>query len=242
MSPKPLLTGIKRQGARLGLPVDELDAHSLRDSGGKTRWVNRSGQSVKPELLALEYYTNDGWRGSWCEGGTLNLAMKSAVLPFLIKHNSFGDPTDAIERYFEAQCEILRDRHGDLLTQIEIATRDQMLNMGTRLLADSFVQSAYPCVTLSGILALWEVLGQETFLRITEVFLEDPYRFRAGWPDLTLVRENSVRFVEIKTTDTLRASQIAIVEHFARPIGLDFRVCHVRHGQKEDPAIGGGER
>jgi len=232
------MSGITQQCFQFTLPVEELRARGLVDAGGRTRWVSRSGQSVEPELLAIEHYASDGWSGSWCEGGTLILAMKSAALPFLIKHNSFGDPADAITRYFEAQCHILRDRHEGLLAHIQDARRRHMRKMATRLLTDTFVRSRYPRVTLSGILALWEALGQETFLKIAELFLTDPYRFRAGWPDLTLVRDNSVRFVEIKTTDMLRASQIAIVEHFAQPIGLDFRVCHVQHSHMESIAIG----
>jgi len=231
------MSGIERQCLRFRLPVETLRARNLVDAGGRTKWVSRSGQSIEPELLAIEHYASNGWCGSWCEGGTLNLTMKSAALPFLIKHNSFGNPTDAITRYFEAQCTILRDRHEELLAQVQQTTRGQMRSMAKRLLADTFVRDAYPRVTVSGILALWEALGRQTFVKITATFLTDPYRFRAGWPDLTLVRDNSVRFVEIKTTDTLRAAQIAIVEYFAHPIGLDFRVCHVVHSQDEKTGI-----
>mgnify|MGYP001271722953 CR=1 FL=1 len=105
------------------------------------------------------------------------------------------------------------------------------------LFADTFVREACPRVTASDILALWEAFGQEAFVKIAATLLSAPYRLRTGWPDLTLVRDNSVRFVEIKTTDTIRASQIAVVEHFAHPIGLGFQMCHVVRSQDEKTEI-----
>ena len=38
--------------------------------------------------------------------------------------------------------------------------------------------------------------------------MENPYGHRNGWPDLTLIRESSVKLVEIKTRDRLHFSQI----------------------------------
>lgn len=231
------MSGIERQCLQFRLPHEELHAYRLVGVDGRTKWVTRSGRPVEPELLVMEHYTDEGWRGSWCEGGTLNLAMKSAALPFLVRHNSPSNPAGTITPCFEAQCHILRGHHEGLLAQIRDATRGQVRKAAKRLLADAFVRSAYPRVTVPGILALWEALGQATFRKIAKVFLTDPYRFRAGWPDLTLVRDNSVRFVEVKTTDQLRASQIAIVECFAQPIGLDFRICHVVRSQNREEAV-----
>jgi hypothetical protein len=48
----------------------------------------------------------------------------------------------------------------------------------------------------------------ETYVRIFELGLEDYDCIHAGWPDLTLVREGELRFVEVKTTDKLLFSQI----------------------------------
>jgi len=38
--------------------------------------------------------------------------------------------------------------------------------------------------------------------------MEDPYTYRSGWPDLTMVRDGSLLWAEIKTSDRLHMSQI----------------------------------
>src|SRR5207248_1456345 len=106
----PPLTGVSRQCFEHGLPIEVLRERVAPGIQEKKRWVATDGSLAEPELLVLERYMGKGWHGSWCEGGTLNLAMKSAALLFLTKYNFFNNPADAIRRYFEAQCELLKDR------------------------------------------------------------------------------------------------------------------------------------
>lgn len=70
------------------------------------------------------------------------------------------------------------------------------------------VQEAYPGLSEAAIEALFCALGGSALRAITEAVAEDPYRYRAGWPDLTLVRGDDMLWIEVKTTDRLHMSQI----------------------------------
>ena len=58
------------------------------------------------------------------------------------------------------------------------------------------------------------------------MFFEKPYEYRAGWPDLTVVGD-SLRFVEVKTTDLLHESQIRFAKELALPLGLQCEVVQL---------------
>jgi hypothetical protein len=64
----------------------------------------------------------------------------------------------------------------------------------------------------------------QTAFRIFDVFINDPYEYRRGWPDIVVVKPNIVRFYEVKTRDRLHDSQKRIVEDFRDECELDIRV------------------
>ena len=175
----------------------------------------------------LTRYQGQGFVGSWCEGGTLNLLMKSAAFPVLVRHNSFHSRSDARSRFFEAQAVILAVHREEILAAIGSADQPQVLQAAEEILSDSLVRGWYPNVSLPNILRLWEALGPRQLKDIARLFLASSYNYRAGWPDLTLVRGHEVRFVEVKTTDLIHASQRRIIQAFATPLRLDFSVAQV---------------
>lgn len=48
-----------------------------------------------------------------------------------------------------------------------------------------------------------------------------------SWPDLTIVKGNEVKFIEVKTTDKLHKSQLVTIPTFRKIIPYDFSVCRV---------------
>ncbi len=76
-------------------------------------------------------------------------------------------------------------------------------------------------------MALWDAMGPNLIARLAAGVLEDPYLFRNGWPDLTLVRDGRVKFIEIKTTDRLHHTQFTTIEELLLPVGLDVSVLLV---------------
>lgn len=217
-------TRLEKQCERYELEIERILVRPIKNS---ELWVGSDGSEKRPEEIALEHYTQRGCSGSWCEGGTLNLLMKAASLPVLVRYNIFADPDDAIRRFFEAQCVILADHRSEILHAIESSQTSNIEAAATKIIQDSFIREFYPRVTFPVLLALWRALGPSRLTSIASVFLEWPYDYRAGWPDLTLICDSGLRFVEVKTTDSLLESQIRIIESFAKPLALQFAVAHV---------------
>ena len=109
-------TRLEKQCERYELEIERILVRPIKNS---ELWVGSDGSEKRPEEIALEHYTQRGCSGSWCEGGTLNLLMKAASLPVLVRYNIFADPDDAIRRFFEAQCVILADHRSEILHAIE---------------------------------------------------------------------------------------------------------------------------
>jgi hypothetical protein len=196
--------------------------------GSKPRARKYGGEELDhPELAALAHYQEAAYTGSWCEGGTLKLLMKAAAFPVLVKWNYFHDRADARTRFFEAQCTLLKGHEAELLDRIATAPLGQIESAAAEILNEAFIQAAFPRVKLDLIIQLHKALGSELVAKIAQIFVTNPYAFRAGWPDLTLFKDGFVRFVEVKTTDLLRAEQTRIIQNFAQPLKLNFAVAHV---------------
>jgi len=216
--------GLTQQCAAYGLSVETITAQRTADS---MLWRLSDKLHKDPEEIALIFYRSRGYDGCWCEGGTLNLLMKCASFPVLVRYNSFGERQDARRRYFEAQCTILAARGNEILDAISTASFGQVSLAAMEILRDPFVRQCYPRVRLEFVLALWKTLGAARLAEIARIFVSKPYDYRAGWPDLTLFGDDSLRFVEVKTTDLLHKSQLRVLEMFAKPLALNFSVAHV---------------
>jgi hypothetical protein len=194
----------------------------------KTRqWIYAGIGVEHPEEIGLLHYQNRGYEGCWCEGGTLNLLMKAACYPVLIKYNTFSDRQDARRRFFEAQCTILASRGSEILRAIRRAGFSEIEQAAAEILGDEFIQEYYPRVRTEFVCKLWKVLGAERLAEITRIFLTRPYDYRSGWPDLTLINDRQLRFVEVKTSDLLHRNQFRILETFGKPLGLKFSVAQI---------------
>jgi hypothetical protein len=55
-----------------------------------------------------------------------------------------------------------------------------------------------------------------------------PYDYRSGWPDLTVIEDGEVSFIEIKTTDLLHASQLRFAEEIAKPLGFSCSIIQLK--------------
>lgn len=180
-----------------------------------------------PEAIAALHISRLGESCSWCEGATINLLIKAAALDTLARLNTFDDRADAVRRYLEAQFTILASSINEVLAAVANAD-DIVVERNLReVLADPFIQDAYPRVKLPFAVALFQAIGSNKLLEIAERFALKPYDYRSGWPDLTVIGMHGVRFVEVKTTDRLHESQITFATEVARPLELMCSVLQV---------------
>jgi hypothetical protein len=81
-------------------------------------------------------------------------------------------------------------------------------------------------------LELFRVAGPQLLHGIAEIFAKDSYRYRRGWPDLTLWRGRELLFVEVKAPgDNLVDSQKVVAREVAQPLALDFLLLEVLAGE-----------
>ena len=211
------------QSESLGWPLRQLTAFKV----GSSIWRSPEGVEGTPEEVALTMVCRPGETGSFCEGDSLKVLMKAACFAFLVKHNLFKDRADAARRYFEAQCTILVDRRSEIVDAIRVSRADVVEAALREILVVSPVGPGHRALDAKFMLELYMRLGPAGLAAIAEVFVQRPYDYRAGWPDLTLVSEKGVRFIEVKTKDRFHDSQVRFAREVAAPLGLQCEVVQL---------------
>lgn len=209
----------------------------LRCGRNPKEWIcPQNGSGVCVERAVLSHFEREGWRGFSCEGGlVLNLikAMSFASL-------SLRSRTTYVEAIYAQNVAFQEDRYTkeELLGQLARATPTQVANNFDLMISRGPFVVKHGCVTSTSttsildffpgleqwmLLELMDVAGIELMLLIASKFIEDPYKYRRGWPDITMWRERQLRFVEVKAPgDGLGKSQRVIAATFAAPLSLRF--------------------
>lgn len=212
---------LEDQCQSLDVPLNELVLE--RSALG---WVVGCDAYKRPEDAAFAHYAAAGWQGAACEGlGPLTL-MKAAALDLLAAINTFGSRQDACTRYFEAQCTIHADKRHQILEEILLAPRERV-KAHIQEIIDA-TRLGGPAMDVSGLLAVWQAAQPQGLANLAAAFMRNPYGLRAGWPDLTLAKGQSLTFVEVKTTDRLHNSQRNVISRVLRPSGYNVQVLRLR--------------
>lgn len=164
-----------------------------------------------PEPALLKYFESLGYRGSYVEGATILIVLKALMLDVLAENNLFQDRKDACCRYLEAQLCILKDKLDLLILSISEIKRDSFIKNATEILSQKFIQELYPSLGIDCLIALFDAIDASIFQKLVLKISEDPYVYRAGWPDLVIIKDKEVQFIEVKTTDNLHDSQLKTI-------------------------------
>lgn len=185
-----------------------------------------------PELATLKYYENQGYIGTNAEGGAILNILKALILEKLAKYNFFNDRNDACCRYLEAQLTILKEKIPELISEIKMISKDKFLNNFSEIISTSFISSLYPELSMKFADAFYNAMNINHIMTIAAKFAEEPYRYRAGWPDLILIRDREIQFVEVKTTDKLHISQIDTISVMKSLVPYKFKVVRLKKYEK----------
>ncbi len=74
---------------------------------------------------------------------------------------------------------------------------------------------------------LFRALGNGRCAAIARRFLQDPYAYSKGWPDLVWVRGSRAGLIEVKTSDQLHISQIITIPEMRDVSKLPVEVVQV---------------
>ena len=164
----------------------------------------------KPEIDALNHFSTQGFVGAYCEGGPVLLLIRAAALDVLAQLNIFGRG-DACTRFTEAQFIIYKESSEFILNAIRNTDIAQVVRNFKEIYMFPQIPGYYPGLTADIMSSLFAAIGAERLAQITAAIMENPYSYRAGWPDLTMVKGSDMFWVEIKTTDRLHMSQIMTI-------------------------------
>lgn len=181
-----------------------------------------------PEKDLLKYFNDKGYVGCYYEGISIFTILKALMLNELYKHNYFGSRDDACSRYLEAQLVILKDKSSEIIQSISKIDKQTFLSNFTEIINNKFISIRYPDLSISFANALFDAIDSSIFIKLANKINEDPYRFRSGWPDLTIVNNEDVQFIEVKTTDNLHLSQLDTIPLMREILPFKFRVVKLR--------------
>jgi hypothetical protein len=172
-------------------------------------------------------FRRDGFDGTSCEGGLILTIIKGLCLDVLADLNTFKSRDDACTRFVEAQLTIHASRREHILACIAETPWSIFERNIEEICAHSFTRTRFPGVQARIALRVAQSLGRPTIEAIAHKLADDPYCYRRGWPDLTLVREGEVRFVEVKTRDRLGENQIVTIQAMGTAAQLRFSVVQL---------------
>jgi hypothetical protein len=180
-----------------------------------------------PEKAALEFFEKQGYVGYYNEGSLILNVIKALMLDKLAELNIFNDRSDACSRYLEAQLTILNKHTDSLINSIRQTSKSKFITNFQEISSTSYIKSKYPNLSINLAVALFDALDTNYFIGVAKKISEEPYEFRKGWPDLTIIKGNEIRFIEVKTTDKLKKSQIKTIPEMSSILPCLFSVLKV---------------
>ncbi len=234
------ISRLKKIANRLGISHAAIP---LRQGVHHGTWVNPSNnKSVNPEKAALGKYMAEGWRGYAGEGGLiLNLIKAMSIKKVAPRHRSVF-----VEAIYAQNVAFEEDRFSPeaLLAALSQADRKQVASNYDMLASkksypirngilsgncSSSMLDYFPELERWMFVELYALAGNKLLHSIAAKFMEDPYEYRRGWPDITMWKDDEIRFVEVKTPgDNMRTSQKIIINEFVKPLGLNYWLAEIQ--------------
>jgi len=224
LSSNRVLTDIGKRYAILNLPLNQqCSALSI-----PYETIDIS-YNKKPEPIVLQHYQKLGYLGICSEGIGILTILKALMLDKLIEYNIFKDRDDACNRYLEAQFTTLQDRLNEIILSISSISKNQYLKNFKEIISQPYIALSYPDLSTAFASAMYDAIDTNIFIKIAKQFAEDPYTYRKGWPDLTLVKDKEVLFIEIKTNDKLHESQLITIPIMSKILPFRFSICKINN-------------
>lgn len=181
-----------------------------------------------PEIYCFNTFAQQGYVGTYCEGGGFGAAIKALCLDALTESSIFyGTCIDAREdaclKGVVGLAHIEPPKLETVFNQIKKTSKKHYLAAFTEINSYSLIREWYPGLSLEFAEALFDAVPKAHFEQLARWVSQDPTH-RNGWPDLTLVKDGCLKFVEVKTTDRLHHSQLVTIPSLVREIGADISV------------------
>lgn len=194
--------------------------------GLELKKVTIKKQNKQVEKDALIHFRERNWDGLNCEEAPILTLLKAATVDILIedvsKESAYGNKLgvflEALLVRWPQTASTPFERRQLFLGALRNASETQICDAFSRFRDKDLRKKKCPEFDAEFLVKLYHALTPEVIAKLGEILSENPYAYRAGWPDLTLVREGDVAFREIKTSDRLRLSQIRMLPKLKRII------------------------
>lgn len=193
-----------------------------------------------PEIYCYNAFAQEGYVGSFCEGGGVGTAIKALCLDALTEASIFfGTCIDAREdaclKGVVGLSHLENEKLENVLKEIEETSKVKYLTAFSEIISHSLIREWSPGLSIEFADALFDAVPKSHFGRLAR-WISNAHEHRNGWPDLTLVKDGYLKFVEVKTTDKLHHSQLVTIPALVREIGADVSVLRLVRANKAIPA------
>jgi hypothetical protein len=193
--------------------------------------VSTWDSASNPEMHCYNTFAQQGYIGSYCEGGGFGAAIKALCLDALTEASIFyGTCIDAREdaclKGVVGLAHIETLKLETIFKQIQQTTKAKYLASFSEIISYNLIREWYPGLSLEFADALFDAVPKVHFAKLASWVSKDS-NHRNGWPDLTLVKDGCLKFVEVKTTDRLHHSQLITIPALVREIGADVSVLQL---------------
>lgn len=181
----------------------------------------------KIEEVALKYFEEKGYLGTSIEGMALFTILKGYILDKLEKYNRFNSRIEAYRDCLESQLLDLENYKIEITQCIETIDLERFKNNMNEILNDRIVMLF--CQGLTSLFAekIFLALDKEIVKNLFLTIWSNPFLYRNGWTDLILVKDNKIKFVEVKGKDKLHESQIITIQKMKKILPFEFSVIKI---------------
>lgn len=189
------------------------------------------------EVRAVRHFASQGHKVCHCEGASVLVMLKAMALPELVELSSMESP-DLLEfvggpleyalcGVLEADFKQHAQHRARILRTMRRSNPDLVFRHSRIVLQHFHSFGTYPQVSAPFVCDLFAALGANRWTEVADAIFDDPYMYRKGWPDLTVIDAGRPRFVEVKNRDRLHESQVVTIQRMRQVLGDIFEVLQV---------------
>jgi hypothetical protein len=181
--------------------------------------VQIPSKKQKPEPLVIKHYSDKGFHCRSLEGGEIFVLLRCASWELLSKANTFKTPYLEAMLIDDGPLNIHKKAASALLEGISKSSQ-RSVQKNFKKVYNSALKELFPGLDSEYISNLYEMVGLESLYQIAKLFIESPYTYRKGWPDIisfknhvNLFGSQNRQFLlrEIKVNDKLLTSQVVTI-------------------------------
>lgn len=200
----------------LDIPI--ISISGLRASTGKGKWLGRFGDALDIEAYVLESLLGEGQRGQDCEGkalGAIHLMTKKVFeheqghwMGFDCTNQRLYTPGPEYAEKVLMALRVVLDHPRGVYNQIP-----------------AYFNSLFK-VSIDVVIEFVAIVGGDYIEKIMRHSYTYGLTAMPGHPDL-IIKENSLRLVEVKGKDKMHSNQANWIRNFAKPLGFQVSIAKV---------------